>query len=94
MNEELSLCYAFPDASPSFTHGFEAGRIAMCMQQGLTPIEDGMPVHEENAEVLRRMAEYYGYAIDFAEPRTKDSEGWLYMTAHKIVRTVSDVSAN
>jgi hypothetical protein len=80
-NTEYGLVLPFDDDSPSFVHGFEAGRIAMCMQQGLTPIDDAMPVHSENAEVLRRMADYYAYRIEL---RPSGTDGWLYLRASKV----------
>lgn len=86
MENDYNLLVAFPDGSPSFVHGFEAGTIWQRMQTKETPIE--ATLHFANTEVFSRMAEAAGYGmvsketdfpewvdVDFIlmpdEPRTK-----------------------
>lgn len=58
-----SLIVSFPDQSPSFTLGFEAGMIWARMEAREPAIE--ATVRAENGPVLRRMATARGYDIAF-----------------------------
>lgn len=61
---ECSLLVSFPDQSPAFTLGFEAGMIWARMEAREPQIE--ATTRAENAPVLRRMAAARGYDIAFA----------------------------
>lgn len=79
-SEEMSLALAFTDQSPSYTYGFEAGQIWALLDELGPPIVDrgwseGFPVREENAEVYRRMASRFGYAIEIRDV----GHGWMGM---------------
>ena len=58
---------SFPDQSPSFVHGFEAGMIWQQMQDGLDPIEPEIAVQRANREVFENMANSAGYNLDTEE---------------------------
>jgi len=73
------LVVSFPDQSASFTNGFEAGRLEQRMSAGETPIES--VVHTENEEVLRRLAEWQGYSVEW---RASEVEGWSYIELRKV----------
>ncbi len=60
---QYGLIVAFPDQSPSFVHGYEAGQIATEMQNRPSEIEK--TVHAENKEILTRIALSQGYSVDF-----------------------------
>lgn len=77
---EYGLAVSFPDQSANFVHGFEAGQMDQRMISGETPIEDAC-VHVENEEVLRRLAEYRGYAVEL---RASGTEGWSYISLRKV----------
>lgn len=66
-----SLVLALPDESPSFAHGFEAGDIWRRMRLN-RPISQ--MVHNENREILRRMAETRAWAIGFIALNNEWSE--------------------
>lgn len=61
---KYALHIAFPDGSPSFVRGWEAGQVYETMQRGDTPING--QCHAANEEVLRRTADAEGYGISFA----------------------------
>ena len=71
MDETWQPVVLFPDESPSFVHGFEAGMIWALMEAGQAVIE--RTCHEENREVLTRMADRLGYALDAT---ATDVPGW------------------
>ena len=77
---EYGLVVSFPDQSASFTNGFEAGRLDQRMHASETPIEEC--VHTENEEILRRLAEYQGYAV--AAWRPSEVKGWSYIELRKV----------
>lgn len=68
----------FPDGSPSFVHGFEAGGIWHDMQGA--PREFERTVHTENEEVVRRMARHMGYKVEF---EATEFEEWAVATFTK-----------
>lgn len=55
------LLVAFPDESPSFAHGFQAGQIWEAMKRSDPRIE--ATVLAENEEVCMRMARSQGYTM-------------------------------
>ena len=59
------LVLAFPDASPSFAHGMEAGRLWERLRQERRVHEE--MIHTANREVVGRLAAAYGYVVDFAD---------------------------
>lgn len=59
---EFGLLLAFPDESPSFVHGFEAGGLWERMARGETPIELEV-AHSANEEVHRRAAAHWSYDL-------------------------------
>lgn len=65
--EEYRLCYAFPDTSASFAHGFEAGRLAFRLSIGESPITE--IVNQANKTLIRSMAEFYQYSYAFKESK-------------------------
>ena len=60
-----ALVVAFPDASESFTRGFEAGGIWEAMARSDPTIIK--TVHVANEQVLNRMAHAQGYALTLAD---------------------------
>jgi hypothetical protein len=58
------LVVSFPDQSPSFAHGVEAGKIwaRLDYYADLRQIEE--TTMTENREVLRRIAEYRGWKVE------------------------------
>jgi hypothetical protein len=64
MSDSWGLVVAFPDSSPSFVHGFEAGQIWQMMQAGVSELE--RTIHAANEEVIRRMCTAEGYEAKFA----------------------------
>jgi hypothetical protein len=81
MSENVSygLLVSFPDGSPSFVHGYEAGLVGSDMKRAEPEIK--RTVHIENKEVLTRMAISYGYSFEF---EACSVEGWLEATFNKI----------
>jgi hypothetical protein len=75
---EMSMVFAFDDQSPSFVNGFELGMIwqevdgegKLTVDRGF---DEGFPVHDENVEVLRRMANARGYKLETKPP----VDGWV-----------------
>ncbi|QUT07899.1 hypothetical protein KFK14_11220 [Sphingobium phenoxybenzoativorans] len=77
-DSELGMLFAFPDASESFTLGFEAGMIWREIDDEAPLIIDrgfdaGFPVHVENIELIRRMAASRGYTVE-TKP---EAGGWV-----------------
>lgn len=67
--ENYSLEFSFPDASASFTNGFEAGMVYERLNSGsLETIdlgyETGIPVHDENVELIEKMGSLYGFTCE------------------------------
>lgn len=78
MDDEMQLLLAFPDGSKSFVNGFEAGQIWALLDSGsVEPIDrgfdEGFPVHTENVEMVRRMAQVRGFRV---ETKSECVEGW------------------
>ena len=72
---DLTLGYAFPDQSETFVLGFEAGGVHERLKAGeLVDTREGFPLHAENAEVLGRMAAFYGLSLVL---ESCDTEGWI-----------------
>lgn len=61
-----SLAFSFPDPSPSFVHGYEAGAIGYRMQAGEAEISTtgAFPFHVANLELFKRMAAFHGYSLE------------------------------
>lgn len=74
---EFSLLVKFPDQSPSFTHGFEAGQIWTEFKNGVKAISERI-VHAANEQVLRDIAKELHYHIVFEVTEYPD---WLRMDA-------------
>lgn len=74
---EMSLLVSFPDQSENFTHGFSAGMIWQQMENGEPVIDQGydtgIPLHEQNLEVVMRMATAKGYAVE----QKPAADGWV-----------------
>lgn len=75
---EMGLVFSFPDQSESFTLGFEAGKLwAAIDEYGEREIdhgfETGLPIHEDNLEVVRRMAAARNYNVEVGKPE----HGWV-----------------
>jgi hypothetical protein len=75
---EWGLIVAFPDGSPSFVHGFEAGQLVERMQRGDKAEFERIMIHAANEEVIRRMCVAYGWECEF-EP-CKDETDQVYET--------------
>lgn len=73
------LVVEYPDQSPSFGHGVEAGKLWQRMVAG-TVAEFECYTLPENREVLRRIAAHLGWHID----RTSDGDFWDYSKFTKI----------
>lgn len=78
-DEDYGLQISFPDASSSFTNGFEAGMVYQRLNSGSLETIDlgydsGLPVHEENLELLQKMALLYGFTF---ETKDVEVEGWV-----------------
>lgn len=69
------LVVAFPDPSPCFVHGFEAGQIYEHMLNPENPPEIERTTHVENREVLERLAIASGWRL---ERQPSGTEGWDY----------------
>ena len=76
---EWGLVVAFPDGSPSFVHGFEAGGIWERMRSG-REAEIEITTQSDNREVLRRMAIAEGWTL---ESKPTEVEGWDYTVLTK-----------
>lgn len=74
---EFRMLVRFPDQSPSFAYGFEAGTIWTDMIEG-REIRD-RAVNEHNRAVIEEMANARGYDIQRLEP--SEVPGWLWLTA-------------
>lgn len=67
MSGGYGLVFSFPDQSPSFVHGFEAGewwqkmRAAKNMDVDSFGTFGGFPIHAANEGVIIQMAKYYGF---------------------------------
>ena len=63
---EYGMKYPFLDESPSFCHGYECGIIGYRMQEREEVVwDEALPIHKENIEQIKLMAEYYGYDVMF-----------------------------
>lgn len=62
--ENFRLGYAFHDQSPAYTHGFEAGMVAMMMIAGESEITNPVPFHSANVATFKSMADFYGYTME------------------------------
>lgn len=69
---EYGLVVSFPDASPNFVHGFEAGSIWEKMCAG-HDAEIELSAHVENREVIQRMAVAEGWEV---ESKPSGVDGW------------------
>lgn len=79
---EFRCLVPFPDQSPSFVHGFEAGMIWQQMVAGASVIEPPIAVHSANAEVYRRMAAAQGYDCEI-EPCEGPDDVWSMLKFEK-----------
>ncbi len=75
---EWGLVVAFPDESPSFVHGYEAGALAERMKRGDVAEIERETVHAANEEIIRRLCVAYGWDCEF-EP-CKDETDQVYET--------------
>lgn len=78
---EFHCLVPFPDGSPSFVHGFEAGMIWQRMSAGESFIggRDEIALHTANAEVFQRMAAAADYDIELSIV----DENWMTATFSK-----------
>lgn len=64
----MKLVLKFTDSTPSFTAGFEAGRIDVKMEQGLPMVDNcGFPIHLANKQLVRDMCIQHGYTPSFGD---------------------------
>jgi hypothetical protein len=66
------LVVSFPDQSPSFAHGVEAGKLWARLGNGTQATVEETTM-AENREVLRRIAEYLGWKVEVA---SSEVLGW------------------
>jgi len=78
-DKPYGLLVSFPDQSPNFVHGFEAGQIWQRLESG-SELEIEATTHVDNREVIRRMADQCGFETDI---RPTDVEGWDQTTLTK-----------
>lgn len=78
---DYELVVAFPDPSPCFVHGFEAGQLYEHMLNPASPSEIERTTHVENREVLERIAVAKGWRL---ERMPSGIEGWDYTKLTKI----------
>ena len=71
----------FPDGSPSFVNGFEAGMIWQMMQDGVEEIAPQTPTHWENLPLFIEMAKAANYEI--VECEQLDQAEWGNVTFRK-----------
>ena len=60
--EEYSMLFSFPNQSPSFVHGFEAGMLWREMEAGALTIK--RTIHSINLGLVHRMATQSGYSFN------------------------------
>lgn len=76
----MTMAVAFPDGSPSFVHGFEAGMVYQEMKEGRLVIdrgiEEGFPVHTANIELFQRLATANSFHLEL---QSTDLEEWTAM---------------
>ncbi len=75
---EMEMVVAFPDGSPAFVHGFEAGGIWRELRFDGPDVLDygfeiGFPLHTENVGLFQRLAAITGYAV---EMKPTELEEW------------------
>lgn len=78
MTSEMSILVSFPDQSESFVLGFEAGQIWQEIDGEGKPeidrgMDEGIPIHAANIEVIRRMASARNYQVQCGQ----EVDGWL-----------------
>ena len=61
---DYRLIVSFPDESPSFVNGYEAGAIGYRMEHTAEQVIEET-VHSANQEVLRRMCAGFGWEFTF-----------------------------
>lgn len=81
MSSGYKLVVKFPDPSPSFVHGFEAGRLWQRMSGNERVIDE--TVHVENQELIMGMAMSKAFADSFGEAK----DGWMSV---QLVNTTFD----
>jgi hypothetical protein len=91
-NASYLLLVAFPDGSPSFVHGFEAGQIWRRMREGREAEIENLTVHAANEEVVRRMAVSEGWECEFEpckDETEKVYETYRVVTLRKVAKTTA-----
>lgn len=85
--DEFRCLVPFPDETPSFVHGFEAGCIWERMNKGEQQIGGiyEIALHTKNIEVFNRMAAAQGYDIEIEPPGVHPSDNpvWSIVTFTK-----------
>lgn len=77
-DDGYQLVVSFPDQSPSFGHGLEAGKLWEQMRAGhVAEIE--ATTHLENREVIRRIADHLGWSTEVLP----QLDGWDFTTLVK-----------
>lgn len=79
MTETRQLIISFPDQSPSFAYGFEAGGVWHRMRTNepdIGTLEEPLTLREENKELYSDMAQNNLYHAYF---RPSEVEGWMYV---------------
>lgn len=79
MSEQYSIIMPFLDGSKSFCHGYECGMLWVRMAHKL-PLEDGVPIHDENIEQIKLMAAHHGYTAEFTP---SEVPGWTYLSIYE-----------
>ncbi|TSD89160.1 DUF550 domain-containing protein [Mycobacterium sp. KBS0706] len=68
---DFGLLVSFPDQSPSFVHGFEAGMIWMDLRDSADPFD--LTMHSANRVLATRIASHHGWNVTF---RATEFEEW------------------
>lgn len=75
-----SLVVSFPDQSPSFCYGFEAGKLWERMDRGdVAELEETTRI--ENREMIARAAAYLGWSVDVTP---SEVDGWDFTKFAKV----------
>jgi hypothetical protein len=89
-SESWGLVLAFPDESPSFTHGFEAGRLYELLSSTPSKLTTRISstIYADNLEFSRRAAVQLGYDIE----EQHSSDGFILLSFTK--RPVAPITRN
>lgn len=81
MDAAGNIVIPFSNMSDDFLRGFQCGQFHEALDVGFEYIR--IPIHAENAEMVMRLCETYGYSFSAEEIPAPDDSGqeWLYVSA-------------